>query len=177
MTGIEPTGTRVDLVRAAQRGDLEAFAELVRQERRTLVMAARTLIGDFHEAEDAAHEALVSAYRGLAGLRDPRAFGPWLSRILNRAAERRRRALARQVPTEDLSRVPAPSGDRDDRPERVLRETARLPEKYRVLLMLFYIREHSYREVAAITGQSEKRVKSRLFAAREMLRRRLGDAD
>jgi len=175
MTGTHPPRNRADLVTAARDGDLDAFGEIVSRERSTLVMAARALVGDPHEAEDAAHDALVSAWRHLRDLRDPARFGPWLSKILARTALARRRRLARRRPAGDLGTEAAAADDRDPRLARLLEEVQRLPEKFRVLLSLHYLRGHDYRETADATGLTVKRVKSRLYEAREMLRRRMSD--
>lgn len=170
----EPATARDDLVRAARGGDTDAFAALVRAEYRTLVMAARAILGDHHEAEDAAHDALVAAWRDLASLRQPSSFGPWLSRILTRTALRRRKRRPRLVPLADVGPVAAPAPAEDERRDRLLLEVRRLPERYRVLLSLHYLRGHSLAEIAGITGLPEKRVKSRLFEARTKLKGRLG---
>jgi RNA polymerase sigma-70 factor (ECF subfamily) len=166
------TGFR-ELVREARRGSLAAFAEVVRRERRRLVASARAILLDHHEAEDVAQEALVVAHARLRDLRDPGRFRPWASRILVRLAVRRKGRDR-----------PRPSGDAADRlPERrsgghpelqaLSREFRRLPEKYRVLLSLFYLAGLSYAETAEATGLSVARVKSRLHDARGLLRRRL----
>jgi RNA polymerase sigma-70 factor (ECF subfamily) len=90
-----PQGPR--LVADAQRGDRAAFAALVACERRALVMTARGVVGDLHEAEDCAQEALVAAWRHLGDLREPGAFRGWLFRILVRIAGRRRADLRRRL--------------------------------------------------------------------------------
>ena len=177
MTGTNPARSVTDLVKAARDGDLEAFAAIVARERPTLIMAARPLVGDLHEAEDAAHDALVAAWRHLGDLRDPASFGPWLSKILTRTALARRRALLRRRPAGDLAALASPAADPDPRLDRLLVEMARLPGKYRVLISLHYLRGHDYRETAAATGLTAKRVKSRLYEARAMLRRRLSDEE
>ena len=172
MTITESPKTKADLVDEARQRNPEAFAELVRREQRTLIMSARVLLGDHHEAEDAAQEAFVTAYRRLHTLRESDRFGPWLSRILTRTALRRRRALRRQRPVAEPGSVVAnpPLRERNDRLDDLLEQVRRLPEKYRVPLSLFYLRGHDYREVARIAGITEARVKSRLFRARELLR-------
>lgn len=170
---MELRGDTESLVRAARAGDEEAFAELVRAERASLVMAARIVTGDRHEAEDAAQEALVTAYRRLETLSDPARFRPWLSTILTRVAIRRGKKLRRLSPSPDLDSRPGPTSDRDARLDALLDEVVRLPDKYRLLLSLFYLRGHTCREVAELTELTEQRVKSRLHRARELLRAKL----
>jgi RNA polymerase sigma-70 factor (ECF subfamily) len=173
----EPGTDRTPLVLAAREGDADAFEALVRGEYATLVRAARAILSDVHEAEDAAVETFLAAWRGLAALKDPARFGPWLSRILVRTARRRLgRRAGRPVPA-DLDRVPAPEREEDPRLDRLLAELARLPDDHREVLSVYYLREHTMKETAEALGLSPKRVKSRLFEARKLLRRRLDDDD
>jgi RNA polymerase sigma-70 factor (ECF subfamily) len=166
--------TLLELVTEARRGSRGAFAEIVRRERAPLVMAARALLSDDHEAEDAAQDALVAAWRGLASLRDPSRFRAWLMRILLRGANRRRRSLRRSGRDADLSRLPGRADPGHERLDALARGVEQLPDKYRVPLTLHYLAGLSYRQVAEATGLTETRVKSRLFDARTRLRRRLG---
>lgn len=69
------------LVRRAARGDQEAFAEIVRRHQSAVYSAARRLLGDHHEAEDAAQEAFLRAYRFLDHCDPDRPLRPWLQRI------------------------------------------------------------------------------------------------
>jgi RNA polymerase sigma-70 factor (ECF subfamily) len=85
---------------------------LVDRESTSVLRACHRVLGDLDDAEDAAQEAFVTAYRSLAGWRGDGAFGAWLGRIAVRTAIRRaknRRAVARIDPTD---------------PERVFRATA-----------------------------------------------------
>ncbi len=162
------------LVPAAMAGDREAFALLVRRERDRLVMAARAIVGNVHEAEDCAQDALVNAWRALPSLKDPAKFRPWLLKILIREALARRRRPGPRLLSTDPARIEAREPAEHDRLTRLVTEMERLPEKYRLLLSLHYLAELSYAEVGEAVGISVKRVKSRLHDARRMLERRLG---
>jgi RNA polymerase sigma-70 factor (ECF subfamily) len=170
MSRVDQTGA---LVRAAREGDEDAFSELVRREREALLMTASAMLSDRHEAEDVAQEACVEAFRGIASLRDPERFRPWIARILTRIAIRRRRSLRRRRPVVAPERVPDRSSPDHDRLDALVAEVRRLPDKYRIPLSLHYLTGLSYRDVAEVTDLSVARVKSRLHDAREILRRRL----
>ena len=84
-------------VDAVLGGDVDVFRVLVEREAPTVIRACYRILGDPHEAEDAAQEAFVIAYRSLASWRADGAFGAWLGRIAVRVALReagRRRAVA-----------------------------------------------------------------------------------
>jgi RNA polymerase sigma-70 factor (ECF subfamily) len=91
------------VVEAVLGGDRDAFRVLVERESASVVRACHRVLGDLHEAEDAAQEAFVIAYRSLAGWRGDGSFGAWLGRIAVRNAVRRaksRRSVARIDPTD-----------------------------------------------------------------------------
>ena len=70
------------LIIAARNGDSPAFEELVRRFQDMAVGYAYSILGDWHEAEDAAQDAFVSAYCSLIQLRDAAAFPGWFRRIV-----------------------------------------------------------------------------------------------
>ncbi|HSS35003.1 MAG TPA: sigma-70 family RNA polymerase sigma factor [Patescibacteria group bacterium] len=108
-------------VDAVLGGDREAFRYLVDRESATVVRACHRVLGDLDEAEDAAQESFVIAYRSLAGWRGDGSFGAWLGRIAVRTALRRakaRRPVARIDPTDPdrlVRAAPDGSGAADDR--------------------------------------------------------------
>lgn len=84
------------IVESVLAGDRDAFRILVDREAAPVVRACHRILGDLHEAEDAAQEAFVTAYRSLASWRAEGPFGAWLTRIAVRIAIRqasRRRSV------------------------------------------------------------------------------------
>ena len=76
------------IVDAVLAGDPDAYRHLVERESASIVRACHRVLGDLHEAEDAAQEAFVTAYRSLASWRGEGPFGAWLTRIAVRIALR-----------------------------------------------------------------------------------------
>ena len=76
------------IVDAVLAGDPDAYRHLVERESASIVRACHRVLGDLHEAEDAAQEAFVSAYRSLGSWRGEGPFGAWLTRIAVRIALR-----------------------------------------------------------------------------------------
>ena len=67
-------------------GDGEAFRVLVEREQGPVIVVCRRITGDPDEAQDAAQEAFVRAFRALATFRGDGPFGAWVSRIATRVA-------------------------------------------------------------------------------------------
>ena len=95
---IRAPGRRTDgeLVARAQRGDLDAFGDLVRRHEAMAVRVAAVVCGSAG-AEDAAQEAFVRAYRSLHRFDAERPFRPWLARIVANVAKNRVRSEQRHV--------------------------------------------------------------------------------
>jgi RNA polymerase sigma-70 factor, ECF subfamily len=123
-------------VAAARRGDRDAFRDLVEPDLAAALGTARIVTGSDADASDAVQEALLSAWRGLDGLRDPAAFRAWFRRHVVRAALRAasRRGLVIEL---DLTAA-APDGDLDRAFERRMlgRAFERLEPSDRLLLTL-----------------------------------------
>ena len=169
-----------DLVEAAQRGDQEAFVDLVRLHGDRLFAIAHRILRDVDRAEDALQDALVIAWRDLRGLRDPDRFDAWLRRLLvhvcitQATRERRRTSNLRVLPVD----LPAPPDDlvtiiERDQLERGFR---RLPAEQRAILVLHHFEGYSTAEIAETLGIPAGTARSRLFNAHRAMRAAL-DAD
>ena len=99
------------LVERAQRGDRDAYEELARDAARRLFLVASRLLRDTDAAEDAVQQTLVTIWRDLGTLRDPRPFEQWTYRIVVRACrEESRRHRRIGVTVIDLSESMAAAG-------------------------------------------------------------------
>lgn len=168
-----------DLVERARHGDLDAFGALVGRHRDHLLRYATHMLGSSDDAEEVVQDALVRAYRSLAGC-DRERFGAWLYRILvNRcrtAARRRRWWWTRVADLERASGVSAPdaaigAGWRDEI-DRALRS---LPPDQREAFLLKHVDDLSYDEMSGITGASISALKMRVSRACERLRAELAE--
>lgn len=163
-------------------GDSEAFRILVERESASVVRTCHRVLGDLHEAEDAAQEAFVIAYRSLAGWRGEGSFGAWLGRIAVRNAVRRakaRRPVTRMDPTDpDRGLGSAASGGADpavvalraEHADELRRAVGRLDEPYRETVMLRFYGQLSLAEIAAETDRPIGTVKTHLFRGLARLR-------
>ncbi|MEA2548886.1 MAG: polymerase sigma-70 factor, subfamily [Chloroflexota bacterium] len=159
-------------VDAVLAGDRDAFRILVDRESAAVIRACHRILGDLHEAEDAAQEAFVIAFRGLAGWRADGPFGAWLTRIairisLRRAQTRRDGAWIDPTDPERPLHVPggidpASSSLRSERATEVRAAVARLDEPYRETVALRFFGELSLDEIATQTGRPLGTVKTHL---------------
>ena len=163
-----------DLVERAMAGDRDAFAELQRGSIDKLYAIARLILSDGDRAQDATQEALIAAWRGLKGLRDPDRFDAWLRRLLVSACyreackeKRRVRAEGRVRPIETDTADPARvTADRDEL-DRAIESLA--PEQ-RALIVMHYHLGLPIDETALILCLPVGTVKSRLHRTKQQMR-------
>ncbi len=159
-------------VEAVLAGDRDAFRLLVERESAAVIRTCHRVLGDLHEAEDAAQEAFVTAFRSLAGWRGDGPFGAWLTRIAIRIALRRagrRRDVTWIDPLDPASGIDLPGGPdpaittlRAERAAGIRTAVSRLDEPYREVIALRFFGELSLEEIAAQTGRPLGTVKTHL---------------
>jgi RNA polymerase sigma-70 factor, ECF subfamily len=171
-------------------GDPQQFHQLIRPYERSVYVMALSMLRNEADAEDAAQEACLKAYRSLANFRADSKFGTWLISItLNVARNRLRRNRlmhmeSLDIPSEEDGHVsPALLRDWREVPLEILeraevrqilrRAIAALPEIYREVFLLRDVEELSIKEAAQALRVSDSVVKVRLHRARTMLQKTL----
>lgn len=172
------------LTEAAQRGDQDAFAALVRRYQDVAVAYAMAALGDYHLAQDAAQEAFAEAHRRLPTLRAPRAFTAWFRRIIVKHCDRitrRRRHPATSLEAAFGVASPEPSPlevfEAAETRAALHRGIAQLSEAQRQVVLLHYMADRPQAEIAAFLGVTSNAVKTRLYTARLHLRSHLGEIE
>ena len=175
----EAERTDAELVEAARAGDKRAFVEIVARHQAMVCGVALGILGDFAASEDAGQEAFLTAWRKIHELREPERLRPWLGQIARNAALGHLRRTRGEAPLEgveilaDDSPAPDEVAATEEEAELVRDSLAKLPELYRLPLILFYREGQSVRAVAESLAISEDAVKQRLARGREMLRDRM----
>lgn len=176
-------------IRQVLAGDREAFGRLVACYARRVHDLARRILRDPVEAEDAAQQAFLNAFRALDRFDPRRPFRHWLLRITtnlcrNRLVARAHRPTPLGVGAEDDDRpslVPAarPAPDPDDRPDagRVRAALDALPDTYRTAAVLRYVHGLDLAAIAEVTDTPLATVKTHLHRARAVLQRTLAPGD
>lgn len=191
------------IVAAVLAGDRDAFRGLVEREAPGVVRACQRILGDHTEAEDAAQEAFVIAYKSLASWRAEGPFGAWLTRIAVRIALRmatRRRTVAWRDPGDrdrdgnasasaadraaDRASVAATSWTdpallsmRAERATEIRAAVIALPEPYREVVALRFFADASLDQIAIQTGRPLGTVKTHLHRGLARLRAGLEGLD
>jgi RNA polymerase sigma-70 factor (ECF subfamily) len=171
----------------------EQFRELARQQLPRLYSLARRLVGD--DAEDAVQDCLLKAFQRYHQLIDPMAAPAWLTSILVNCCRDRIRASARRPDQLDFDEVerfslyhtiayedPFPYSDSlhldflaEFGPDDIRAVLLRLPELYRIPLVLVYMDGYLAREVAAMLDVPLGTVLSRLHRGRKLFERQMWD--
>lgn len=165
------------LQRFIQSRDEAAFAALVRRHGPMVLGVCRRVTGNVHDAEDAFQAAFLVLARKAATVVPRDAVGNWLhgvsyrTALKARSAANRRRAREREVEVMPERAVTDPC---DDELHTLLdQELGRLPEKYRLPIVLCGLEGRTRKEVARQLRLPEGTLSSRLAAGRKMLARRL----
>jgi RNA polymerase sigma-70 factor (ECF subfamily) len=158
-----------ELVVAAQRGDENAFAALVERHWPQMVGLARSMVGDA-EAEDAAQEGFVTAWRKLRDLRDPNAFRAWISRALVRSCWRRSQRHTTSVPLALVTEPEDPGTGEALAMLDVERLLRMLAPRQRAVMHLTVVAGLSDREIGEVLEIDAGSVRAHRRRARDRLR-------
>jgi RNA polymerase sigma-70 factor (ECF subfamily) len=159
-----------ELVRLTAAGDREAYAELVRKYASRIYAVCFAMLHDADDSQDIAQDAMLKGMEKIASLRDGSQFSGWLTRIAQNLCrdhwrtQTRRREILQEQHTESVG----PAGDSSPDLRGALE---RLPEKYRIPLLLYYFDGQSSENVANALNISRAGASTRLARARRELRR------
>ena len=181
------SSSEASLIARAKRGEVRAYEEIVAGHQATAFRVAWLISGSATDAEEAAQDAFLKAYRALGRFRDGAPFRPWLLRIVANEARNRRVAAGRR---ERLALRALEERRRDEpaaSPEEALLEAegrgeliaalGRLDERDRLAVAYRYFLDLSEAEMAAALGCRRGTVKSRLSRALARLRTEMEAAD
>jgi RNA polymerase sigma-70 factor (ECF subfamily) len=177
----DATSSDEDVVARVRGGDTAVFEILMRRYNQRLFRAARAIVRDDADAEDAVQQAWLAAYAHLDQFAGTARFSTWLTRIAVREAlgklrTRKRRGEVDLDGKEETLMTDEPEASPEKHAERrelvgVLEAAVdALPEIYRVVFMMREVEQLSTQETADVLELSEEAVKVRLHRARAMLR-------
>src|SRR6516225_5541112 len=180
-----------ELVRAAQKGDMGAFEELVARHRDKIYARAFSMMRNEDEAIDLSQEAWVKSWQRLKQFQGESSFGTWMTRIvinlcLDQLRRRKRQrtesieemseesgGVERQMPVVTVN--PTERLERGELRQRIDRALGQLSYEHRTVLVLHEFEELEYKQIAKVMGCSIGTVMSRLFYARRKMAALLAD--
>lgn len=170
------------LVTKAQNGSQKALEEVINMVSGYLYYYSLTLLGDEEQAKDAVQDILLTVLKKLNTLADPKAFLGWLKTITSNYCKTK---LSRAKDHVSLDEGTWEFSDESDQicPEKsaeadevcaYVREAVRsLPQVLRESVMMFYFHQMSIRQIADVLEVNENTVKSRLYSARQSMKKYL----
>jgi RNA polymerase sigma-70 factor (ECF subfamily) len=179
------------LVRAAQRGEMPAFEELVARHRDKIYARAYSMMRNEEEALDLSQDAWVKGWQRLKQFQGEASFATWMTRIvinlcLDQLRRRKRQyaesieamdedsgGVERQMPVVTVN--PTAGLERSELRQRIDKALGQLTESHRTVLVLHEFEEMEYKTIARTMGCSIGTVMSRLFYARRKLAVLLAD--
>lgn len=187
-----PEWPDIALVQQALRGDDSAFEIIMRRNNRALYRAARSILQDDAEAEDAVQEAYLRAYRGMDKFQGESRLTTWLTRIVINEALQKMRKRKQETSTVALENVvnlemhldiagdskvelnsPETAAVRSQTRKLLEHKIDQLPAAFRTVFILRALEEMSVEETASCIGITEATVRTRFFRAKGLLRESL----
>ncbi len=167
------------LVREVLSGDSSAFAELMSLYKKRVESLGMSFFKNAADAEDFAQDIFLKAYTKLDSFRGESLFSTWLTRMAYNTAINSVNRRAEYVSIADENLLPDNGLTPEEKELRLLTmETVReslkeLPEKYKIVLDLYFFYDNSYAEISEITALAENTVKSHIFRAKKLLRNKI----
>jgi RNA polymerase sigma-70 factor (ECF subfamily) len=176
-------------IKQVLKGNKNAFEEIVEMYKDKVYQLCYRMLGNKHEAEDAAQETFIRAYMNLNSFNLKMKFSTWLYRIAtNLCIDRLRKkkpdyyldadiagteglTMYSQIPAETV--LPEKEVESMELREQIQEEIEKLPDKYRAVIILKYIEDLSLNEISEILGMPLGTVKTRIHRGREALRNQL----
>lgn len=181
------------LLELAKKRDRDAFASLVRMTERLVYNLALRMMKNEEDALDMSQEAYLKAWKTMQSFDGNCSFSSWMYTITrnvcidNIRKRENTQTVSLTVQSEDEDEYDRVLADNDGAPERVLEQSerartvrdaiGRLSDIHREIIVLFDIEGYSYAEISRILGIEEGTVKSRLWRARDNLRKILRDME
>ena len=181
----QPSPSDEQLVKAAKKGDMVAFEELVARHRDKIYARAFSMMRNEDEAVDLSQEAWVKSWQRLKQFQGDSSFGTWMTRIvinlcLDQLRKRKRQrtesieemneetgGVERQMPV--VVTNPTERLERAELRKRIDQALGQLSDQHRTVLVLHEFEELEYKEIAKAMECSIGTVMSRLFYARRKM--------
>jgi RNA polymerase sigma factor (sigma-70 family) len=171
-----------EMIRAAQSGDRDALIQLLRNIEKPVYRTAFYILKNEQDALDAAQEALIRIYNKIHTYEEKAKFTTWVQRIVTNICIDQCRKKREQMVSIDEHELPLADStnvegevEKADMAHEVRRAIDLLPDHHRMVIVMRYIQDFSYAEIAEALELPLNTVKSHLFRARQQLQNLLQD--
>ncbi|WP_020528621.1 RNA polymerase sigma factor [Flexithrix dorotheae] len=165
-----------DYIKKVLGGDTTSFRYFITKYKHMAFTVAISIVKDEFIAEEIVQDAFVNVFRALKGFNNKSRFSTWFYKIVVNEAYRRLKKIksSKIIYVENFSKEVPENGNKlvqenDEQIQRINFALKRLSANESLVLRLFYLQEESIKEVRAITGWSESKVKMTLSRARKSL--------
>ena len=148
----------------------ETFSKLVLESEQTLYRISMSMLKNESDCEDAVQTAILTAYEKLSSLKKEEYFRTWLVRILINVCNKQLGRRGKIINLDDNEYTAEPSVPSHDKNVELKIALENLPQKFRQVIVLFYIEGFSVTNIKNILGIPEGTVKSRLSKGRSLLK-------
>jgi RNA polymerase sigma factor (sigma-70 family) len=171
----------LELIKAAQSGDRDALIALLREIESHVYRTAYYILGNEQDAQDIAQEALIRIYTKIQSYEEKALFKTWVQRIVTNLCIDKFRKNKAVVSIEEHNLMFAADGHLEDEiistymAKDIQKAIEQLPERHKTVIVLRYLQDFSYNEIAESLDLPLNTVKSYLFRARQQLQTILQD--
>lgn len=153
------------VIKAQKEKDSEAFILLMEQNRQSMLKVAKSYLNNEEDVADVIQDTILTCYEKLDTLKNPIFFKTWLIRIVINKCKDRLRQNRELCLLEDCM-TPSYTNERSESDTTFTELMNSLDEKYRTILVLYYVEGYNTKEIARLLGLNLHTVKTRLARAR-----------
>ena len=155
----------IRLVKRAQENDADAFIQLMELHKVDMYKVAKAYLHDEDDTADAIAHTILICFEKIHDLRKPQYFKTWMIRILINTCNDILTQKRRICPMEEYVEIPVEDQERQN--VEFFDILNKLDEKYRKVLVLYYVEGFSIKEIASLLELKEATVKARLQRGRK----------
>lgn len=175
---MKPLNNEDDLIERAKAGQLPAFGQLIEHYQHMVFVIASRLLDSKQSAEDAVQDIFIKCFKRLSTFKQNSKFSSWLYRIAyNECIDVLKKE--NKYHFDDIASIQDKLTDHEmeeidyDQETAVKRGLESLPDKYKLVLSMYYYQNCSYKDIAESVNESMANVKIMIFRAKKMLKNRL----
>lgn len=155
------------LVKKAMKGDKQSFVKLMETYEKDMYNLTRYMMGNNEGIYDVVQDTILTAYEKISTIKNPGSFKNWLLKIIVNKSKTQLSKQNKIIYLEDSIEIPVIDSEMEK--IELMSLVSCLSEEYRIVIILFYFNDLTYKEISEILDMPEGTVKSRLFRGKELL--------